>query len=305
MRLEPLLNEAEILILESIRQKACLGTAPFRNKQGLARYNFWQTNPGRHFPNGKLLGRWDRFRPPDDVDDSVMIYQMQKRSFEESAWLKEHIDSYANGSQKWIHNAPELYRNLRAYCTFFSKDMPLGFDACVISNVLYFNRLHGFDENFKESDSVRYLSLMLNQKDHIRIPEQVSPYYPHTSIILYHLAKLISRFSIPELDKKSSQVTQDIKNLLGKELFPVERVMLENAWMWLANDLPPQSGIKEKEGNFYFFVLPLTLEFEGAFAQWLAHNRKSHIRFSCNALELSFEIESQVLKRNLRSHFSV
>ncbi len=300
MRLEPFLNPDESTILESIRIKACDGVAPFQNKQGLARYNFWQTNPGRHFPNGKLFGRWDRFRPPDDVDDSVMIYQMQKRNQSESLWLKNHIDDYANGSRKWINNTPPLYRNLRAYCTFFSKDMPLGFDACVITNVLYFNRLHGFDENFKFSDSVEYLLLMLRQKDHIHQPEKVSPYYPHTSIILYHLAKLMSSYSFPELELRKHHLRQDILDLLARPLHPVEQTMVENAWMWLTQDLPPKTHSVHKPGTFYFFVLPLTVEYENAFAQWLAHKRWSHIRFHCEALETAFEIENKVLRRHLK-----
>ncbi len=299
MRLEPFLSDKEGSILESLRIKACAGFAPFQNKQGLQRYNFWQTNPGRHFPNGHLLGRWDRFRPPDDVDDSVMVYQTQKRNTEESLWLKEHIDDYANGSRKWIHNAPELYRNLRAYCTFFCKNMPLGFDACVISNVLYFNRLHNFEVNFKEQDSLRYLTIMLKRRDHILIPQEVSPYYPHTSIILYHLAKLMGSFSITELDNRKAQVKQDIKTLLVESLYPIERTMLENAWMWLSNELPSKASKPDKKGKFYFFVLPLTLEFEGSLPQWLAHKRWTHIRFHCDALEIAFHIENQVLRRKL------
>ncbi len=300
MRLEPFLSPEESGILESIRQTACEGVAPFQNKQGLLRYNFWQTNPGRHFPNGKLLGRWERYRPPDDVDDSVMIYQMQQRSLEESLWLKEHIDSYANGHKgKWVNNTPPPYRILRAYCTFFCKDMPLGFDACVITNVLYFNRLHGFEENFKEKDSVEYLVTMLRRKDHFRQPEQVAPYYPQTSIIVYHLVKLISRFSFPALDERRIQVLDDVQYLLKKPLLKTERIMLENAWMWLTSSLPPKTGGEELKGDFHFFVLPLTLEFEGTFAQWFAHMPVSRIRFSCPALDLSLELENQILRRQV------
>jgi hypothetical protein len=301
-RLKPLLTSDEKNILEEIRIKACLGLAPFQNKQGLQRYNFWQTNPGKHFPNGYLLGRWDYFRPPDDVDDSVMIYQLQKRNWEESNWLMAHIDSYANGEKKWIKNTPEPYQKLNAWCTFFCRDMPLGFDACVISNVLYFNLLHGFPKNKQYQDSIRYLYQMLEEKDHILRPEKVSPYYPHASIIIYHLAKLLSSFEIPELLPFKENMKSQMIEILESSLFESERAMLENAWMWLFDTNPPSHLAPIKKGRFYFFVLPLTLEFEGKIPQFFAHNRLSHIRFHSEALEIAFNIEKQVLKRKFTSN---
>jgi hypothetical protein len=296
-RLKNGLTEEEWKIVEEIRLKACEGVAPFQNKQGRPRYNFWKTNPGKHFPNGYLLGRWDYFRPPDDVDDSVMIYQMQNRNRNEAFWLKEHIDSYANGSRKWIRNTPAPYLKLRAFSTFFSWDMPLGFDACVISNVLYFNLLFGFEKTIQDEDSMRYLMLMLERKDHIHFPERVSPYYPHHSIIVYHLAKLMERFDPPELQEYRQQLANELRDLMQGELMQEERRMVENAWMWLTGENPPPMKGKLKEGRFYFFVLPLTLEYEGWLPQWFAHKRISHLRFESRALELAFEVENRALRR--------
>lgn len=299
MGLQSWLTSEESIVLEEIRQTACEGVSPFQNKQGLARYNFWQTNPGRHFPNGKLLGRWDHFRPPDDADDSVMIYLMQKRPLEEARWLSLHIDSYANGSRKWIQNTPQAYRKLRAYCTFFSKDMPLGFDACVIANILYFNCFYGFPETPQFQDSVRYLVQMLQREDHWKIPEKVAPYYPHTSIILFHLVRLVSRFEVSESNWMKERIKQDLARLLSGPLQAVERVMAENAWISLTGTPPTAKG-ENLLGRFYFFVLPLTLEYEGWLPQFLAHNRLSHIRFHCEALELSLVCQNQVLRKGLR-----
>lgn len=300
MRLDPFLGESEKVILEEIRKTACKGVAPYQNKQGLARFNFWETNPGRHFPNGMLLGRWDYFRPPDDVDDSVMIYQMQNRNRDEAFWLKQHIDSYANGSRKWIRNTPEPYLKLRAFSTFFSWDMPLGFDACVISNVLYFNMHFGFEKTPQDVDSMKYLTQMLERGDHIEMPEKVAAYYPHPSIIYYHLVKLMERFDPVELQPFKNQLVEEMAELLETELIAEERIMLENAWMWLTRQLPLEPKRKSKKGTFYFFVLPLTLEYEGWLPQWMAHQRWSHLRFECKALEMAFGVENAVLRRLLK-----
>lgn len=294
-RLQPYFTAEENSIAEKIRLRACQGVQPFLNKQGLPRYNFWQTNPGKHFPNGWLLGRWDYFRPPDDVDDSVMIYQMQRRSREDATWLKQHIDSYANGSKKWIRSTPAPYRKLRAFATFFSKDMPLGFDACVICNVLYFNMLYKLEPTAQDQDSLQYLTTMLEHGDHIAKPAQVAPYYPHSSIILYHLAKLIQAFDPAPLRFFKQQIQAEIGDLLAAPLKLTERQMLESAWMWLSNGAPPATG-PTKKGHFYFFVLPLTVEYEGKIAQWFAHKRISHLRFGCQAMEVALALENQVLR---------
>lgn len=295
--LKNLLTPYERELLEEIRQLACRGVNPFQNKQGLQRYNFWKTNPGDHFPNGKLLGRWDYFRPPDDVDDSVMIYQMQKRGVDEAQWLRNHMDEYANGEKNWVKNCPPVYKNLQAYCTFFCLDMPLGFDACVISNLLYFNRFYQLKTTKADSESMEYLRIMLEKKDHIVRPEEVAPYYPKTSIILYHLAKLIAAFNPPELLPFVWEIRTQLQNLLPMSKPKAEQQLLENSWMLLFSENPPKFHWEDSGKQFYFFVLPLSLEFDGKVAKWLATKPWTHLRFHCQAQELAFEIENLVLKR--------
>ncbi len=71
--------------------------------------------------------------------------------------------------------------------------------------------------------------------------------------------------------------------------------------MGLHLELPPVARGISIQKPFYFFVLPLTLEYEGWLPQWFAHLRISHIRFECRALELAFEVENAVLRRRLNA----
>jgi hypothetical protein len=64
----------------------------------------------------------------------------------------------------------------------------------------------------------------------------------------------------------------------------------------MSKSLPDSDQKSDEKGTFYFFVLPLTLEYEGWLPQFLAHNRLSHIRFHCEALEVAFEIENIILR---------
>jgi len=244
---------------------------------------------------------FQNLRPPDDTDDSVMIYQIQKRNREDAFWLKNHIDEYANGSRGWVTNCPEEYRELRAWCTFFCKDMPLGFDACVVSNILYFNRFYEFDVNFREQDSVRFLQIMLENRDHLRRPQEVAPYYPESATILFHLARLLSRFPVAGLMEKKRQMEREVEKLLNSPLRKTERILLEIAWIRLSSSVPPQFSGKDKKEPFAFFVLPLTQEYEGGFLRWLARKRITHIRFGCEAHEIALELERQILLRRLQA----
>jgi hypothetical protein len=301
LQLEDRMEEEEKAQLEFIRQKACPGLAPFRNSHGLDRYNFWGTNPAAHFPNGKLFRHIPRLRPPDDADDSVMIYQIQKRPAEEALWLKNHIDEYANGNRFWVSNCPEEYRDFRAWCTFFCRDMPPGFDACVISNILFFNRIYKFEPNFKEQDSIRYLNLMLQKKDHLLRPEEVAPYYPETATILFHLARLLAICPPAGMENRRKQLMKEMEQMLGKPLRKMERLLLEIAWLHLDSSRPPVFKGRDRDAPFAFFVLPLTLEYENSLLRWLARRRISHIRFSCPAHEIALELERSILLRPLVS----
>ena len=230
-----------------------------------------------------------------------MIYQMQRRNPEDALWLKKHIDEYANGSRAWVTNCPEEYRELRAWCTFFCRDMPLGFDACVISNILFFNRLYGFEVNFREQDSIRFLKIMLENRDHLRRPPEVAPYYPEPATILFHLARLTSTFEIEGLSEKRRQMEREIEKMLQNPLRKTERMLLEIAWMRLSASPPPKFSGKDRKEEFAFFVLPLTQEYEGGFLRWLARKRITHIRFGCPAHDMALEIERALLLRSLQT----
>lgn len=299
LSLEPVLLPEEKSYLEGLRLRACDGLGPFRNSRGLDRYNFWGTKPAGHFPNGFLLRHFPHLRPPDDADDSVMIYQMQKRNPDQALWLKNHIDDYASGSRGWVSNCPEEYRELRAWCTFFCEKMPLGFDACVISNILFFNRIYGFEVNFREQDSVRFLRIMLENRDHLKRPQEVAPYYPEPATILYHVSKLISTFPMEGISDKKRQLEREIEKMLRSPLRKTERILLEISWMRLNLSRPPRFSGKDRNEPYAFFVLPLTQEYDGGFLRWLARKRITHIRFGCPAHEMALLLEREILSRNL------
>jgi hypothetical protein len=178
--------------------------------------------------------------------------------------------------------------------------MPLGFDACVISNIIFFNRLYNFEVNFKEQDSMRYLSLMLSNKDHLNRPQEVAPYYPEPATILFHLSRLLTFFQPEGLEVRRKQVVRDVEKMLLKPLRKMERLLLEIAWLHLTASMPPVFKGTDRQESFAFFVLPLTQEYEGGLLRWMARRRLSHIRFACPAHEIALELEKKILLRSIQ-----
>ena len=125
------------LIVENITKKATANYHLFQNKDGLNTYNFFQTNPSQHFPHGNILHRFNHFKIPDDIDDTAIIYMTLPHTQEDDKWLQNKLIQHSNGCKKQIKNTFPAYQNLKAYSTWFGKNMYIEFDACALSNMIY------------------------------------------------------------------------------------------------------------------------------------------------------------------------
>src|SRR5690606_6873108 len=103
---------------------------------------------------------------PDDVDDSAIIYLTKPHSKEDAVWLKEELIKHANLSKKQIQNTLSGYKNLKAYTTWFGKNMYLEFDFCVLCNAMYF--VHHYNLPYSEHDraTINYLKNVITSGDH-------------------------------------------------------------------------------------------------------------------------------------------
>ena len=110
-------------LIEKITEKAVKNYDLFKNKDGLNTYNFFQTNPSKHFPNGNILHRFNHFKIPDDIDDTAMIYLTKPHSQEEAKWLQDKLITHSNLYKQQIKNTFPEYQNLKAYSTWFGKNM--------------------------------------------------------------------------------------------------------------------------------------------------------------------------------------
>lgn len=281
-------------LIDHIRERAVGAYPAFQNKDGLNTYNFWPTRPSRHFPNGYLFHRFDHFRIPDDIDDTAMVYLTANPSPEIQRWLKSKLGQHANGSQpQRIQNTYPEYRTLRAYSTWFGKHMGVDFDACALSNVLYCIYQYDLPRDQHDTDSLTYLRSIVESGKYVAEPFRCAPHYARPSLIIYHLARLIGAFPIPELAPIRPRLIADAHEELAKATNRIEQMMLATALMRLGESAPAVSldNLEPDLNAFHFFIAGLLTAYEQPLLRRFADQLIVQMRWQCEAHSLALVVE--------------
>lgn len=274
------------VLIDQIQERAVTAYGLFRNKDGLNTYNFWPTSPSRHFPNGYLFHRFEHFRIPDDIDDTAMVYLTTDSSRTDQLWLKNKLPRHANMSQgRQIRNTYRDYRDLRAYSTWFGKNMGIDFDACALSNMLYCIYQFDLPRNQHDTDSLTYLRSIVESERYVSEPFRCAPHYARTSLIIYHLARLMATFNIPELEPVRPRLIADGLQKLAQATNRVERILLSTALLRLGEKMPRVEidGIEQYFATFNFFIAGLLTAYEQPLLRRFAHRSVVQMRWQCEA----------------------
>ncbi|WP_373513541.1 hypothetical protein [Persicitalea sp.] len=270
----------------------------FQNKDGLKTYNFWKTKPSRHFPNGFIFRHFGHFRIPDDVDDTAFVYLTDDPTPQELLWLKDKLAQHANGSKQWIKNTDPKYRRLRAYSTWFGKNMYIEFDACVLSNILYCIFHYKLPLNQHDAHSLLYIRSVIETDRYRTKPFRCAHQYPTTALIIYHVARLMAAFDPPALQPVKAKLIQDTQELMRIETRPMNKVLLATSLLRLGQ-APPRIAVEnftERDfKGFYFFIAGLLTAYESPEIYKLAANRIFHMNWTCEAHCWTLLLEYEVL----------
>ncbi|GAB4049236.1 hypothetical protein [Spirosoma litoris] len=288
------------LLIDQITEQAIAAYPIFRNKDGLNTYNFWPTCPSQHFPNGHLFHRFEHFRIPDDIDDTAMVYLTTDQPDADKHWLKNKLTQHANGSQRHkIRNTYPEYRQLRAYSTWFGKNMGIDFDACALSNLLYWIYQYKLPLNQHDADSLTYLRSIVESGQYVSEPFRCAPHYARTSLIIYHLARLMAAFPISELEPIRPRLIADGYRELAKATNRVEQIMLTTALVRLGETVPLPSldGIEQDVKTFHFFIAGLLTAYEQPWLRRFADRSIVQMRWQCEAHSWALVAEGMVLGR--------
>lgn len=286
------------LLVEEITQKAQKIYPLFKNKDGLNTYNFFQTNPSQHFPHGNILQRFNYFKIPDDIDDTAFIYLTTQQPQEEANWLKDKLIQHSNLYKKQVKNTFSEYKNLKAYSTWFGKNMYIEFDVCAMSNMLYCLFSYNLELDEHGQDSVKYIQQTILSNQYIEQPFRVAHQYARTPLIMYHVMRLMNKFHIPALEICREKLEKDILYYLQKEDLPLmDKIILEislknknvvEQFHWGLN-------LNDINTNYPFFIAGFLTAYENPLLYKLASSSLFHIQWTCEAHKLALIVEWMVL----------
>ena len=226
------------LLINSIRRKIDLLYPHFQNQKGRLSYNFWRTDIPFVFPYTKWIRLLKKNTSlPDDMDDTVLSLMAQDadstRAAEAHAIMQEYINKW--GKTKTID---KKYRSFKAYSVWYGKHFPPVFDVCVLSNILCFVQQYHLQWTVADSASLNVIVQSITNNDYINKPLFVSPYYGNTSLIVYHVARLMSFANIPQLEALKTKLVTTIAVQLSNTNDLLQKVILSSSLMKLGYDYP-------------------------------------------------------------------
>ena len=296
-------------IVEDITQKAIKNYPDFQNKDGLKTYNFWQTKPTNHFPNGVIFKRLDHFRIPDDIDDTALVYLTLPHSKEDVVWLKEKLK---------LHTSPEASVALTSkegiYSTWFGKNMPIEFDVCALCNLMYLFEKHQLPYNEYDEAVFTFLREVILREEYITDAFKVAHNYATTPLIIYHYARLLGDFEVKKLEVCREKLIQKTRELLDNEKIEITKVILETSLMKLGGIKNYTTTNSESHGEPFriarqtvqnrtanrselntYFIAGLLSSYQNPILHFFAPMKITQMEWKCEAHDLALILENLVV----------
>jgi hypothetical protein len=261
----------------------------FRNKHGYPYYGFWATNdpimPHTYFY--KYMKQI--FGQGEDADDTVMILMTDKNNDEDNIVLKQRLEAVANLSKQKIISTYKKYRNIPAYSTYLGSRTVPDFDFAVQCNILYFVYDKKLPFVKQDSATLQLIAEMVRNREYMKAPVYISPYYVRSSILIYHVVRLMSAFHIPELEVYKQQLIDDAQKEFASSTNVMDKILLSTSLMRLGAkpELPPFTSIAQFENTnqqqFVFFQARAAYSYPTPLKQMMLHFSYINYYFYCPA----------------------
>ena len=240
-KLTPYLGDANKATALRIIKNAAAAYPHYRNPNSKPYYNFWPVNAAI-LPHAFFINRLNGvLAQGDDADDSVMILLASDNNDSDNTALKERLLAVSNLKKRKINSTFKKYRNIPAYSTYLGEKMHPDFDFAVLCNLLYFNFEKKLPLVKQDSATILLLSEMIKNREYITRPVYISPFYVKPCILIYHAARLMEAFDIPELQLYRKQLIDDANKLLAKATNIMDRIILQTALIRLGAKVPDLS----------------------------------------------------------------
>lgn len=270
----------------------------YRSRDEQPTYNFYQTRPRNHFPNGRLLRRFRQFAPPDDVDCTVLIYLTDPSPAHNAAWLHHKLQAHANTVAGRARTGPAAFRQRKVYSTWFGKHMPIEFDVSTLSNALLWALRSQLPLNKFDTDSLALIDWAITSGAYRRDPLGVSPYYATAPLVAYHIGRLAAE--APPLGAARTALLRELPAQLAASSHFMNKLLLASTLLRLGASPAPLLGagctlaeVAQRSLGLDFCSAPLFNYYPPT--RWLAGWRPSHLAWECPAHSLALVAEYLVL----------
>ncbi len=299
----PDLLEKERYPVERIIERASPVFARYRNRQNHPFYSFWATDDVI-MPHTFIFQYLKSvFGQGDDADDSVMALMAMENNEADNAALKTRLLVNSNLSRKKVKATYKRYRNIPAYSTWLGERMPVDFDFAVHCNLLYFILDKQLPLQRQDTATIELLAQMIARREYMTSPVYISPYYVHSSVLLYHIARLMGRFSISKLEPFKQQLIADIGIELSVCNNIMDQLILRTSLLRLGAVAPPlptfsiEEFEKSNQESFVFFQARAAFSYPTPFKQIFLHWSYIYYYFYCPAYYKVLWLEYLVEKR--------
>lgn len=299
-------------VCDSILARAYRAYPRFRNRDGRPTFNFWRQDPPLVFPHSWFLNHFNEVNQlPDDLDDTAILWLSMEAPDSVAQAVKNLMRAHANGADdKWIRNTYRPYRKIPAYSTWFGVKMPIDFDFCVLTNILYFGHAYGLPEDKQDSASIELLRRMIVSGQYIRHAGYISPHYGRTPLLLYHIARLLDRFSIPALDTLKPELLQTARTAYATAGTWLDSLVLSTAVVRLGGEVLPAPVWREEaleDSASSFFVASFSAMMPNFGKKLLLRSNAIKYYFNCPAYREALYLENMILHREsgVTAHISL
>ncbi len=285
----PRLSEPNKAIAQNIISLAASAYPYYQNKKQLPSYFFWQ-NGKPIMPNTYFVHKLsDLIATSEDVDDSVMLLMTMDAPDSSIKKLKLIMDSVANGRLRPIRNTYKKYKHIPAHTTYLGKKMRVDFDLAVHCNVLYFLLEKQLPFNQYDSATLQIVTEMVRNREYMSDPKYIAPYYISKPVILYHLARLMGKFRIAELDAYKPQLVADVKATMQTSVNIMDDIILSTSLLRLGEKAAPlpinDLSVFENsnQDQFVFYQARAGSQLSNPLKRWLLNFSMLNYHFFCPA----------------------
>jgi hypothetical protein len=306
--LYPDLDKRSQNICNAVFEHAALVYTRYQNRKGRPTYNFWQTDKPEIFPNSGWLNLFNKSQAlPDDMDVTSIIMLAANETDSTVVHVHGLMQEYTNSNRKRIKSSLPDYTYIKAYSTWFGKNMPVDFDFGVLTNILYLVNKYQLPYTSADSASLEFLCKVVEKRHYMKAAAIMSSSYNRTPVLLYHLSRLMAETKIPALEKWKPQLIKDAKSTYKHSNNLLDKIILSTSLMRWGVELPDDTlTIKTsletftEKNDFVFFIANITSMFPRPFNTWLGKTGIGKFYYYCPAYNYALLLENMIVRKRMK-----